>query len=276
MNKKEHNGPAFAILPYGKWPQKKLSQIPLDWLEWPIGRPKRLELGRVKDLSEQDHLITYPKKSLFFLPHLFIKAKISLMIVEPDINHNLYLKLARWKSAKFYKILTKNEFLLKKIKNGEFFYFGSTFIKNHKNIIIKKNKLASLIASSKNSLEGHKLRHEIVKYILKINKNISIMGGGYIPFKHKEDGLKSYRYSIVIESISERNYFSEKIVDACLLETVPIYWGAPNITDYFEEKGMIICKNKEEIKSAINKMNINDYNSRIKWIKVNKKLARAC
>ena len=51
--------------------------------------------------------------------------------------------------------------------------------------------------------------------------------------KKKEDGLKSYKYSIIIENSSEVNYFTEKLIDACLLETVPIYWGAPNISEYF-------------------------------------------
>ena len=58
-----------------------------------------------------------------------------------------------------------------------------------------------------------------------------------------------------------------------MLETVPIYWGAPNISEYFDVKGFIICKNFEEIKYAISKMSDEDYLSRIKWIKKNKKTA---
>ncbi len=99
------------------------------------------------------------------------------------------------------------------------------------------------------------------------------MGEDINLFKKKEDGLKSYKYSIIIENSSEDNYFTEKLIDACLLETVPIYWGAPNISKYFDVKGFIICKNFEEIKYAINKMSDEDYLSRIKWIKKNKKTA---
>ena len=58
-----------------------------------------------------------------------------------------------------------------------------------------------------------------------------------------------------------------------MLETVPIYWGAPNISEYFDVKGFIICENFEEIKYAISKMSDEDYLSKIKWIKKNKKTA---
>ena len=77
--------------------------------------------------------------------------------------------------------------------------------------------------------------------------NIEVIGAGYEPFEKKEDGLKSYRYSIIIENSSEYDYFTEKLIDACLLETIPIYWGAPNISEYFDTRGFIICKNLDEI-----------------------------
>ena len=90
----------------------------------------------------------------------------------------------------------------------------------------------------------------------------------------KEDGLKPYRYSIIIENSSENDYFSEKLVDACLLETVPIYWGAPNISKYFDPRGFIICKNIEQIFHAIKSMSVEDYNSKIVWIKQNREKAK--
>ena len=57
------------------------------------------------------------------------------MIVEPRAIHKVYMNFSKFLSWRFYKVLTVNEGLLKQIKNGEFFYFGSTFIKD----IHKKN-----------------------------------------------------------------------------------------------------------------------------------------
>ena len=265
--------PAIAVIPYGSWPTLGLRNMPLDRLEWPIGRPERLMQGTVSSLTEKDHLITFPRKPVFFLPRYKVKATISLMIVEPDSIHNHYLKLSKYFYWRFYKILTKNKQLLNILNNGSFFYFGSTFLKNLDKIDIQKNNLASLIASSQNKLKGHKLRHKIAKYIKNNELNIAVIGRGYKPFENKEDGLKSFRYSIVIENSSEQDYFTEKVVDACLLETIPIYWGAPNISKYFDIRGFIVCNSSDEIEDALKNLSIRDYNRKIKWIKKNKEIA---
>ena len=270
MIEKDKKNYAIAIIPYGKWKTLNLSTLDLDSLEWPLGRPDRLLKGKVSDMLSYDHLITFPRKPVFFFPRFKIKAQISLMIIEPDIIHNYYIFLAQFFNIRFHKIMTKNQKLLNKINNGSFFYFGSTFIKNIEQVNTKKSQLASIIASNNNKLEGHKLRHEAINKIYDLNLDISILGRGYNPFKNKEDGLKSFKYSIIIENIKEKDYFTEKIVDACLCKTIPIYWGAPNIKDYFDYRGIIICNNIDEIMDALKKMSDEDYEARLKWINHNK------
>ena len=267
------DAPAIAVVPYGKWPTRKLASMSLDDLEWPIGRPARLMDGTLSDLRGGDHLITYPRKPAFFLPRFGVKAKITVMIVEPDAVHQVYLNLAKWLSWRFYKIMTKSAPLLSQIKNGLFLYFGSTFLVNIDQIDTTKHKMASLIASARRNLGGHKLRHEIVDHIRNVGLDVDIMGRGYKPFENKEDGLAPYRYSVVIENVQEKDYFSEKLVDACLCETVPIYWGVPNIADYFDARGMIICNSAAEINAALEQISVSDYESRMEWIKKNKQSA---
>ena len=262
--------PAIAVLPYKSWKTFNLNSLSLDLLEWPLGRPDRLKNGTIRDMIKNDHLITFPRKSVFLFPRPLIKAKISVMILEPDAIHNLYINISKYLHWRFYKILTKNKYLLEEIHNTSFFYLGSTFIQNSDKIDLQKKNMASLIASNQNKLTGHKLRHEVVQHIKNNNFNVSVIGRGYRPFENKEDGLKSYRYSIVIENTSELDYFTEKVIDACLLETIPIYWGAPNISKYFDTRGFIICEGIDQILLAIQTMSIDDYNSKIEWIKKNK------
>ena len=262
--------PAIAVLPYQSWKTFNLNSLSLDLLEWPLGRPDRLKNGTIRDMIKNDHLITFPRKSVFLFPRPLIKAKISVMIVEPDAIHNLYINISKYLHWRFYKILTKNKYLLEEIHNTSFFYFGSTFIQNSDKIDLQKRSMASLIASNQNKLTGHKLRHEVVQHIKNNNFNVSVIGRGYRPFENKEDGLKSYRYSIVIENTSELDYFTEKVIDACLLETIPIYWGAPNISKYFDTRGFIVCENIDQILQAIRTISIDDYNSKVEWIMKNK------
>ena len=99
------------------------------------------------------------------------------------------------------------------------------------------------------------------------------MSGKSIVSPWADNSVCSFQYSIIIENVREKDYFTEKLVDACLCETIPIYWGAPNISDYFDPRGLIICNSIEDIKNALNQMSTSDYNSRIKWINKNKKSA---
>jgi hypothetical protein len=60
-----------------------------------------------------------------------------------------------------------------------------------------------------------------------------LFGRGFQPVADKWDGLAPYRYSIAVENHSGPDYWTEKIVDCFLAGTMPIYFGATNIADYF-------------------------------------------
>ena len=89
------------------------------------------------------------------------------------------------------------------------------------------------------------------------------MGRGYLPFEQKSDGLAPYRYSVVIENVREKNYFSEKLIDAILCSTVPIYWGCPNIGDFMDTSGMILCESEDDIIAAVQSVSEQDFNARL-------------
>ena len=58
-------------------------------------------------------------------------------------------------------------------------------------------------------------------------------------------------YSIVIENSKYSHYFTEKILDCFISGTVPIYWGSPSISRFFNEKGIIQFHDKGELIEAI-------------------------
>lgn len=51
----------------------------------------------------------------------------------------------------------------------------------------------------------------------------------------KLEGLKNYRYALAFENCRQQNYFSEKALDCWLAWAMPIYWGCPNLSDFFPE-----------------------------------------
>lgn len=55
----------------------------------------------------------------------------------------------------------------------------------------------------------------------------------------KLPGLLPYSYSLVMENSIQRNYWTEKLADAYLAWCVPVYWGCPNISDFFPPESYV-------------------------------------
>jgi hypothetical protein len=109
----------------------------------------------------------------------------------------------------------------------------------------KKVKKLSMIVSSLNGPNGiYKERLMLLKKILESDLDIDIYGRGLnindqrykgsLIYKHK--GLLPYEYSIAIENSVEKNLITEKFVDCALCSTIPIYYGAPNISEVYDDR----------------------------------------
>lgn len=67
------------------------------------------------------------------------------------------------------------------------------------------------------------------------NNNQNIHGETWNKFV----GLSDYKFSVALENTSENNYITEKFYDCLLTNTIPIYHGAPNVSDYFDHNGFV-------------------------------------
>jgi len=181
--------------------------------------------------------------------------------------------LARLFQRRFHKILSCNQRLLKSIPNGLFYIFGDSWVENWREVDCTKRAMLSLIASEKKALPGHKLRHVVVKRLRAAGIDVSVMGRGYEPFADKADGLAPFRYSVIIENSRESGYITEKIIDAFLTKTVPIYWGAPDVSAYFAADGMIECATFDDIIAAVATVSQQDYMRRLDAVCANQKTA---
>lgn len=45
-----------------------------------------------------------------------------------------------------------------------------------------------------------------------------------------------------MENSRQHNYFTEKLIDCLITKTIPIYYGCPNIGDYFSTQGWILLE----------------------------------
>lgn len=59
---------------------------------------------------------------------------------------------------------------------------------------------------------------------------------GELPKKDdKPMGLTDYKFSVAIENSAEKNYVTEKLYNCFMEWTIPLYWGCPNISDFYPE-----------------------------------------
>jgi len=265
--------PAIGIINYYQQVPGRLTEVSLDALDWPLGLPAGLEGATIGDLGPQDHLLSYPQKWLWGNRLRGLRAGISLLIVEPRAHDRRQMILARLYHRRFHRVLTCDEALLASLPNAQYFVFGSTWVPDWRDKDVTKTRMLSLIASKKRRLRGHRMRHRIVRWMRARAIDADIMGGAYRPFDDKADGLAPYRYSVVIENTRQNGYFTEKLIDALLLKTVPIYWGAPDIGRFFDMEGIIECRSEQEIRDAVERISIADYQARLPAIEANRRKA---
>ena len=119
-----------------------------------------------------------------------------------------------------------------------------------------------MIASNKNMCKGHRDRLDWVDRLKDVD-GIDFFGRGFdTEIDTKEEGLCDYMFSIAIENASYETYFTEKLLDCFATGTIPVYYGAPNIGDYFNKDGIIDLTEEFDVSEDL-------YHSKIDAIKDN-------
>lgn len=258
--------PAVAFLPPATRPGLRgLGRVPLDALFWPLGRPERLAHSgaTLADLGPADHLVGLAQDLMRPRLRRGTRALISVVMAEPTAIHAARQRRAVRRAGRYHRILSYNEALLARLPNGIFFPYGTCWVPDWRERDMTKRAMCSLIASAKRSQEGHELRHRLAERVRREGRDVELLGRGYTPFGAKAEGLAPYRYSLVIENVRERNFFTEKLIDAVLCRTVPIYWGCPNIADFMDVSGMILCETEADLAAALAAMSEADYAARL-------------
>lgn len=124
--------------------------------------------------------------------------------------------------------------------------YGGTWLSRYDWGLWPKTKFCSMLIGNKMSTEGHRIRHEIADTL----QGVDFYGVLGQPTDYSQQTklmtLADYQFSIVTETCREDNLFTEWLLDCFAVGTVPIYWGAPNIGDFFNIEGIIPFANLEE------------------------------
>jgi hypothetical protein len=80
-------------------------------------------------------------------------------------------------------------------------------------------------------------------------------------------------FHVCVENVKYDNWYTEKIGEAFCTKTVPIYWGCPNIGEYYDERGIITFDSLEELPYIINSLTPEKYYEMKPYIDYNYEVA---
>jgi|GEM_PF-189480 len=104
---------------------------------------------------------------------------------------------------------------------------------------LPKTKQLSVFCSAQAWTDDHKMRLKFVKALKQhFGDTLDWFGNGIQPLAQKWDGIAPYKYHLVLENQSRFDVITEKLYDSFLGLAYPIYYGAPNVSDYLDPSAM--------------------------------------
>ena len=213
-------------------------------------------------------------------------VRFIFLLEPPEIMRALQDQaLAAVEQGRANYLLTHNQDLIDRSDKAYLQEFATSWIRNFEEPEQKNFEVSTLIGG-KLMAQGHHLRQTVLnrkneftvpnKFWISNNfppRNNPNAAGQPILMGGKEEMFVS-QFHIVIENASRRNWFTEKIMDAIQTKTVPIYWGCPNIGDWFDTRGMILVENIEDIISECNKLTPETYEAMKPYVEKNFEISK--
>lgn len=105
----------------------------------------------------------------------------------------------------------------------------------------QKHRMLSTVCSTKAMRHTlHSLRLHFTKRLIEELPELDVFGYGMGYLNNKADAIDPYRYHLVIENHSCPHHWTEKLADAYLGYSLPIYFGCTNLDEYFPPESYIM------------------------------------
>lgn len=208
------------------------------------------------------------------------EIRIGLFIEPPEIRTLLNVQS---QIQAYDYVLTHDQNLLDNFSNCFLYEFGGCWTGDF-NLNTKKEFGISTLVGGKKMTIGHVLRTEF--YALRdeirnpikfwISKNfppVNPRDSDPVLFSGKSEMFNN-QFHVCIENVKRENWFTEKLIDCLYTKTIPIYYGCPNISNWFDIRGFIIVNNAYDLINACNLLNENTYLEKIEHIEKNFELSK--
>ena len=247
-------------------------------------RPVEIHVSRFgnnQQIVDPEWVSSYPKYNIPFASDVNSPNK---NLYKVYINCNEPLSSPNRESTKvvivnheqYDLILTSDEEILRNCPNAVLFPYGTTWLNkghiDHRDGLgiydesldelchIKNYEVSFLCSVPDRPVEGYDFRRSLwhnqdnikmPKRFYTSTRNAWGIAGEALPEDDKKHLFNS-QFHIAIESSCINNYFTEKLMDAFITKTVPIYWGCPNIHEFFNVRGMVLVDGEGGLMYACN------------------------
>ena len=124
--------------------------------------------------------------------------------------------------------------------NANPWFVGKSYDELNSTLIPDKSKLISVVSSNKVFTDGHRKRLEFVQKLKNhFGETLDVYGRGINDFDDKWDVLADYKYTIAIENDFCEDWVTEKYFDCIYANTLPFYYGCPNLEQIVNKDSFI-------------------------------------
>ena len=199
----------------------------------------------IKVISQYDHLPNHHPKDGETCPRLYVDEGIwtaqlddpaptdMLMLIEPRCLQSQNYDIAMTGYSRFRHIFTHDSQLLSLAPNAlPIYYWRDYELKDCQN----KTKGISMICGKKQMCPIHVER---IKLADRICNKVNVLGDLYGERCSIDEAYSDYRFAVIVENYRDDWWFTEKILNCFSHKTIPIYYGARNISHVFNGRGII-------------------------------------
>jgi hypothetical protein len=136
----------------------------------------------------------------------------------------------------------------RRYRNSNDWWVGRSYAELRDGPAPEKDRTMAACVSAKYFDPGHVRRIDFLRFLDGQDLDLDIYGDpangfrrfrGPTPAHDKSAAVLPYRYYFDAENNSAPNFFTEKIVDCLLGETLCFYWGCPNLDSFFDPRAFI-------------------------------------
>lgn len=205
---------------------------------------------------------------------MYPKSRRIALLNEPRSSHSFRAKPLLCNG--FACVLTHDRELLAKGDSCVAMPFGTSWI-GWPDVPrdFNKTKLVSFMGAEHPGAspeDGHYLRNQVIQR-LRARGDVACFGRGIQWVDSKLEAVADFAFSVATENCRQNDYFTEKLIDCFLTDTVPIYWGCDAVCRYFDDRGMLRFDSIEELDAILDSLSWDRYRAMLPFVQQNKQTA---